>query len=129
MVKPMARKPVNRWVYAGSTGWLFISVFHLINRGNSEPYVEFALDWITIAALLIIWPVLTTGRLVDIGLDKRWVLAFALPWVGFIITGLRGPRLSALVALCFLLAAQSFLVLWNGKPATASSVPRSDPTL
>jgi uncharacterized membrane protein YhaH (DUF805 family) len=128
MAKPMVRKPVNPWVYAGSTGWLFIFVFHLINHRNSEPYVEFAMDWITIAAFLIIWPVLTAGRLMDIGLDKRWVLAFALPWAAFVITALRGPGLAALVALVLLLIAQSFLVLWSGRPAVGPSMQEQDST-
>src|SRR5579863_8203136 len=121
MAKPLARKPVNPWVYAGSTGWLFIFVFHLINYGNSESYLKFAIDWIGVAAFLVIWPVLTTGRLMDMGLDRRWVLAFAMPWVAFVATALRGPRSAALVSLALLLMGQSFLVLWSGSPAGTSS--------
>jgi uncharacterized membrane protein YhaH (DUF805 family) len=107
----MARKPVNQWIYANSSAWLFIFILHLINSRSSESYLGFASNWIGIAVFLLIWPTMTTGRLVDIGLDGRWILLFASPWVAFVVTTLRGPNWAWPVALIILIISQSFLVL------------------
>ena len=127
MAMPIARRPVNQWVYACSTGWLFVLVFNSIQHGISESYLEFAVDWIVIAAFTVIWPLLTTGRLADIGLDKRWVAPFALPWAAFVVTALRGPKLAALAALALLLATQSFLVLPTKPVRSALTIHAGEP--
>lgn len=128
MTSQRTREPINRWVYASSIGWPLIFIFDLIEHGKSEPYIEFSIDWIVVAAFLFTWPILTSRRLIDMGFDKRWALAFALPWAAFVITAIRGPRLAALVALCVLIGAQSFLVFWNGKLADTPIGQGEDPT-
>jgi uncharacterized membrane protein YhaH (DUF805 family) len=43
-------------------------------------------DWIMAALCATMWPLLTVGRLTDLGLNRWWVLVIALPWAAVIWT-------------------------------------------
>jgi len=73
----------------------------------------------TLCALL--WPVATAGRLLSLGISRRWVLAFAVPWISFGCAVLWGGKWWALGALLAVVATELPLLLIKGNTTATNS--------
>jgi hypothetical protein len=64
---------------------------------------------------VLIWPIVTAGRLAAIGWSRWWVVAFAAPWLFFICVANWGSGLWTLAALFVVILAQLPFLLIKGR--------------
>ena len=125
LVQKFSKKPphVSRLTYALVASFFLDSIVHLATWGDSQGRTDSVFYLVCYSIFVLVWPLMTVGRLLELRLSLLWIAPILAPLVIFVLAEQYGLHVVARVMLGVAFIVQLPLVFLPPRAALVTHQP------